>query len=406
MNQRDLLDRYAELLCEVGVHLEPGQDLAVNAFIEHAPLARAVAEHAYERGAHYVDIWYWDPHAKRSRIRHAPEDTLSWTPPWLDARYEQLARRRGALVIIAGDPNPSLLAGLDERRAGLDRMPGLASRYRVQSLQQIAWTIGCCATEGWATSLFGEPDLDRLWELLARLLRLDQPDPAEAWRRHLARLRARAALLNSRQFEQVRFTGPGTDLTLGLIPAALWKMAEDTGPRGHPNVFNMPTEETFTTPHWGRASGSVTTTLPLALAGALIERFSLKVEDGVIVDVDADRGADLILAHMTVDPGARRFGEVSIVDETSPIAQSGVVFRETLLDENATCHIAWGNGIRSVLPGWREMSDDQLHAAGVNQSATHVDFMVGGPQVSVTGITSNGTEIPILTRGRWQLGES
>jgi aminopeptidase len=402
MTSSDMVEKYAGLLCDVGLNIEAGQDVAVNAQIEHAELARAVAEHAYARKAHYVDICYWDPYAKRSRIRHAPTDTLRWTPPWLDARYQQLAARSGALVNIVGDPSPGLLAGLDEHRCGLDRMPALASRFDVQQKGLVAWTFGCCPTAAWAESLFGEPDVARLWDLLSPILRLDQPDPAAAWQSRLDQLRARAALLSTLHLDAVRFTGPDSDLTVGLIPQATWEISELTGPHGRPNVLNLPTEEIYTTPDWRRASGTVRTTRPLALGGVLIEDFTLHLDDGVITDVTAAHGKNVILAQLAADAGARRLGEIALVDDTSPIGRSGVVFRETLLDENATCHIAWGAGIPSVYPGWRSLSDEQLRAVGINQSAAHVDFMIGGSDVTVTGVQADGTQIPILQGGTWQ----
>jgi len=340
---------------------------------------------------------------KRSRIRHAPTQTLRWTPPWLDARYQQLAARRGALVNIVGDPAPGLLAGLDEHRCGLDRMPALASRFHVQEKGLVAWTFGCCPTAAWAEWLFGEPDVTRLWDLLTPILRLDQPDPAAAWRSRLDQLQARAAQLTALHLDAVQFTGPGTNLTVGLIPDAAWEISELTGPHGRPNVLNLPTEEIYTTPDWRRATGTVATTRPLALGGALIEDFTLHLEDGVITNVTAGHGRNTILAQLAADEGARRLGEIALVDDTSPIGRSSTVFRETLLDENATCHVAWGAGIPSVLPGWRSLTDEQLRDTGINQSATHVDFMIGGPEVTVTGLHADGTQIPILRAGKWQL---
>jgi aminopeptidase len=298
-----------------------------------------------------------------------------------------------------------LLAGLDEQRCGLDRMPALASRFRVEERGLVTWTFGRCPTPAWAESLFGEPDMDRLWEQLIPILRLDRPDPAIAWTAHMDRLRTRAAHLSARRFDAVRFTGPGTDLTLGLIPHAAWEISELAGPRGWPNVLNLPTEEIYTTPDWRRVNGKVTTTLPLALGGALIDRFTLSLNEGVIADVTAEQGESTILAHLGVDEGARHIGEVALVDDTSPIGRCGTVFRETLLDENATCHIAWGAGIPSVMPDWRSLTDDQLRDAGVNQSATHVDFMVGGPGLTVAGLQADGTEVPILRAGTWQLSD-
>ncbi len=397
------ISRYAALLCDIGVRVEPGQDVAVNAQIEHAALARAVADHAYARGARYVDIWYWDPFAKRSRLRHAPTETLSWTPGWLDTRYERLAETRGALVNIVGDPHPRLLSGLDEHRCGLDRMPALASRLHVQTRGLVAWTFGCCPTEAWAQSLYGEPDAARLWDELAACLRLDTGDPVTAWNDHLHGLRRRAAQLSAWAFDTIHYRGPGTDLTAGLIPGSTWEISELDGPRGTPNLLNLPTEEVYTTPDWRHAEGTVTSTLPLAIAGTVAEPFTLTIEDGEIVHVSGGVGSDVIRAQMRTDAGARRLGELALVDGTSAVGRSGTVFLETLLDENARSHIAWGAGIPSVFPNWRELSAADLAARGVNQSQVHTDFMIGGPGLSITGTTAAGEQAVIIAADTWIL---
>ncbi|WP_163507131.1 aminopeptidase [Fodinicola acaciae] len=398
----DRLDRYAAAVLDVGLGLRPGQRLAVNAHIEHAPLARALADGAYRRGAHYVDIWYWDPYAKRSRIRHAPEETLAWTPPWLDHRYEQLAADGGALAIIAGDPEPDLLTGLDGRRAGLDRMPALASRFRVQQLAEVSWTIACYPTPAWAKAVFGTRDTERLWTYLERFLRLDQPDPVTALRQRLDTLRTRAKQLTALRLDAIHYRGDGTDLTVGLIPGAHWEISELTGPTGEPNVVNLPTEEVYTTPDRRRADGHITCTRPLALHGTIVRDLRLTLTDGVITDVSASTGADVVRAELAVDDGARRLGELALVDASSPIGQSGVTFLETLLDENATCHLAWGAGIPSVLPGWRDLTSEQRQDRGVNLSRTHIDFMVGGPDLTVTGIHHDGSTTELLRGEQWQ----
>ncbi|HEY7049593.1 MAG TPA: aminopeptidase [Jatrophihabitantaceae bacterium] len=398
----DRLDRYAAILLDVGVRVQAGQLVAINAHLEHAPLARAVAEQAYRRGAEYVDIWYWDPYGKRSRIRHAPEATLAATPPWLDRRYEHLVERRGALITIEGDPAPDLLAGLDEGRAGLDRMPTLTSRIRAQMSGDIAWTIAAYPTPAWAQAVFGEPDVERLWHHLTTFLYLDADDPAAAIEARLAELRARAERLTALDLDAVRFTGPGTDLTLGLIPHAAWHISELPGPTGR-NVLNLPTEEVYTTPDYRRVCGHVTSTKPLALGGTLVRDLRLTVVDGEVTEVDATSGADVVRRNQGIDAGARRFGEVALVDHSSPIGRSGVTFQTTLLDENATCHLAWGAGIPSVLEGWRSLDADQRLARGVNRSGTHVDFMVGGPDVTVTGIGRDGREVELLRHERWRV---
>jgi aminopeptidase len=397
------LERYAALLLDTGVGLQPGQRLAINAEIEHAPLVRTIADQAYQRGAAYVDVWYWEPYAKRARVLHAPEDTLSWTPPWLDRRYEDLSDGGDALINIRGDSVPDLLSGLDGRRVGLDRMPDLASRFHAQSRGLVAWTIACYPTAGWAESVFGTPDVERLWTHLEQFLHLDRPDPSVVWTERLNLLRDRARVLTGLRLDAVRFVGPGTDLRIGLIPEAGWRISELTGPRGIHNALCLPTEEVYTTPDHRRVDGHVRSTKPLALAGTLVRDLELTFTAGRVSRVTASTGADVVRNNQSIDDGAAMLGEVALVDETSPIGRSGVTFQNTLLDENATCHIAWGGGIPSVLDGWRDLTSEQLLELGVNQSTTHIDFMVGGPEVSVIGVRHDGGTVEILRNGHWRL---
>jgi aminopeptidase len=397
------LERYSRLVLEVGANLQDGQDLAINAQIEHAPLARALAEEGYAQGAHYVDIWYWEPHAKRSRIRHAAEDTLGWIPPWLDQRYDYLSKQNAATVMIAGDPEPDLLADADPRRVGLDRLPALASRYRAQMRGDVNWTIAPYPTAGWAQVAFGEPDVDRLWGLLRSFLRLDRPNPVAAWRDHIDTLTGRARRLTEAKLDALHYKGPGTDLTVGLLTDARWEAAELQSKTGVVHRPNLPTEEVFTTPDRARAEGVIRSTRPLALAGTVVRDLVMTLEDGHIVEVGASSGADVVRGELDADEGSRSLGEVALVDGTSPIGQSGVVFFNTLLDENATCHIAYGAGIPSVLEGGNAMSKRALAKGGVNQSVVHTDFMVGGPELAVDGITEDGRRVPILRDDVWQL---
>jgi aminopeptidase len=399
----DTLKAYARMVLEIGANFQSGQDLAINGQIEHAPLARALAAQAYEMGAHYVDIWYWDPHGKKARVERADESTLGWTPPWLDARVEHLVANRGATVSIAGDPEPDLLSGLDERRAGLDRMPVLDSRLRAQLRGDVNWTIVPFPTTGWAEMVFGEPDVDRLWNHLKNFLRLGEPDPTAAWKQHIAMLTARAAQLNELRFDALHYEGPGTDLTVGLLPDAMWAAAELTTSWGLTHRPNLPTEEVFTTPDYRRTQGTVRSTRPLALSGTLVRDLELTFRDGRVVDVGASTGVGTVKAQQSVDEGAARLGEVALVDGSSPIGQSGETFHDTLLDENATCHIAWGFGIPSAVEGGPKMSDDEALSIGMNRSKVHTDFMVGGPEVAVTGITKDGDQVPILRNDEWQL---
>ncbi|WP_043632382.1 aminopeptidase [Nonomuraea candida] len=398
----DRLDAYAEVILDAGLQFENGQILGIDALPEHAPLAHALAEHAYRRGARYVDVWYFEPHAKASRVRHAERESLAWTPPWLDRRYENLAAAGGALISVRGDPRPALLSGLDGARAGLDRMPALASRIRAQIDARLAWTIVCYPTAEWARLVYGEPDVEALWRDLERFLRLDRPDPVAAWRERMAELRRHADRLTGLGLDALRFAGPGTDLTIGLIPGARWLTSEQAARTGQHTIVNLPTEEVYTTPDRTRAEGVVTSTRPLALDGVVVEDLRLTFAGGRIVDVAASRGAEAVRAQLAADEGAPSLGEVALVDNSSPIGRSGRTYLTTLLDENAACHLAWGAGIPNVLPGWLDSTSEQLRDRGVNQAVLHTDFMVGGPEVTVTGRLGDGTWIDVLRGEAWQ----
>ena len=249
MTPEERLERYARLAVEIGANVGEGQVVWLTGAPEHAPLVRAIARCAYERGARYVDVDYQDPYARRARIEHAPDESLGWTPPWVLARLEYIAAERGALIQVIGDPDPELMADLDGTRVGKTRMRELSERYMdATNKRLINWTIVGCPTEGWAESVFGEPDVERLWDALVDTTRLDEPDPVDAWRRHIDTLVERASLLDERRFDSLHFRGPGTDLTIGLTPRTRWCTAAEETVNGRRHVVNMPTEEVFTTP--------------------------------------------------------------------------------------------------------------------------------------------------------------
>jgi aminopeptidase len=397
------LRRYARVILEVGVALQPGQDLAVNAHLAHAGFARLLCDEAYRRGAALVDIWYWDPHAKRARLEHALADTLSRTPGWLDARYRELAAREGALVNLAGDPEPDLLRAVDPARAGLDRMPALASRFEVQSRHEVQWCVAAVPSEGWAQQVFGEPDVSRLWDTLAKVMRLDTSDPVQAWWLRIGELRTRCEALDVEHFDALHYSGPGTDLHVGLPARHRWGTAELRARTGVPHVAALPTEEIFTTPDPTRTEGTVKASKPLALGGALIEGLELRFSGGRVSEVRAQRGADVVRAQLAVDDGASRLGEVALVDDSSPLQQSGVLFYDTLLDESAASHIAWGGGIPDGHLDYDPQRPETLDALPINHSSTHVDFMIGGPDLTVTGIRADGSRHVILEGEHWAL---
>ncbi|HEY1370404.1 MAG TPA: aminopeptidase [Gaiellaceae bacterium] len=389
------LERYAELAVRVGANVGEGQVVQIGGYVQHAPLVRALTRAAYAAGARWVDVRYTDPYVRRAMIEHVADDVLEWTPPFERVRMEDLAEAGGATIAVTGDPEPELLSGVDGARVGRARPRELNQLVNeLLGSRRLNWTIVACPNEGWARKVFGEPDVERLWQAVAHAVRLDEPDPVAAWRRHVDRLLARAADLNERRFDAVRLRGPGTDLTIGLLPNGRWLAAELETVHGRRHVPNLPTEEVFATPDARRAEGTVRSTRPLAVGGTVIEGLRMRFAGGRIVEADADVGGDVIRAQLDIDEGARRLGELALVDGASRVGELGVTFFDTLFDENQTCHIAFGNGLPMAVDGDQD---------GVNVSAIHTDFMVGGPDVEVDGLAADRTATPILRGDEWQL---
>jgi len=390
------LDAYAELAVRVGANVQEGQTLFILSQVEHAPLTRALARAGYRAGAKYVDVRYADQHVRRALIELGPDEALTHTPEWMKVIAE--AREGQAMIATTGDPEPELLSDLDGERVGRARMREIIEIQRAQMVaRSVNWSIVAFPNEGWARQVFGEPDVDRLWEKVAYCTRLDEDDPIAAWRDHMARLETRAAKLTELKLDAIHYTGPGTDLTVGLLDSASWRSALFHTASGIEYVPNMPTEEVFTTPDSTRAEGTIRSSRPLALAGEVVKGLQLTVRDGKIVDVQAEKGADVVRGQLATDERAHYFGELALVDGTSRVGHTGLTFFDTLYDENATCHIAYGFGVPEVFDG---EPDEKM-----NVSTVHTDFMVGGPQLSVDGITKDGQAIPILREDVWQLEE-
>ncbi len=397
------LERYARLIVEVGLNLQPGQLLAIGCLLEHAPLARAVAERAYAGGARFVDVLYTDQHVRRSHIAHAPASDLGWSPPWLVARLEELERAGGALLSIGGNPDPDLLAGLDGKRVAASRMAAVAETSIRLSNGGCNWSVVAFPTEGWSRAVFGAPDVERLWAAVTTAVRLDEADPVAAWREHIAALNERAARLNEREFETLHYWGPGTDLSIGLLRDSIWRAAVGES-RGIIHVPNMPTEEVFTTPDARRVDGVVAATYPLLLQGAVVRELRVRFKDGRAVEISAEEGETLVRAHLATDEGAARLGEIALVDRSSRVATTGLVFHDTLFDENAASHLAFGSAIlHSVRAPAGELEAAARHARGINNSSVHTDFMIGSPSLAVDGITSGGDAVPVMRDGAFIL---
>lgn len=402
MGNDDRLAAYARLAVRVGLNLQPGQRLAINALIEHAPLVRAVARESYEAGAQYVDVLYGDQHVRRAHIEHAGDDELGWSPPWLVQRLDDLGRDGGALLAISGNPEPEIFGDLDGGRVARARMREVAAASLKLTGGLCNWSIVAFPNEGWARTVFGEPDVERLWQAVATAVRLDEPDPVVAWREHIENLERRAGALNERRFDSLRYLGPGTDLAVGLHPDSVWQAALDES-IGIKHVANMPTEEVFTTPDARRVDGTVRSTYPLQIHGTVVRGLEVRFEGGRAVEVRADEGEELMQAQVAADDGAARLGEVALVDSSSRVGKTGLVFYDTLFDENASSHIALGAAILQCVEGAVELSPEERHARGINHSSIHTDFMIDSPELAISGITKSGDEVPILRGGDWVL---
>jgi len=402
-----LLERYADLAVKIGLNLRPGQRLLVMAPLQTAPFVRLITASAYKTGARLVDILWQDDEITLNRFRYAPRDSFDQFSAWrADAQIDHAQHGDAILVIFATDPDllkdqdPDLIATAQKTEAKY-RQP-----FRELLVRSAMNWLGISAPiASWAAKVFPhepvEHQVERLWDAIFETCRVKQDDPIAAWRDHIRQLVARSDYLNQKRYTALKYSGPGTDLIAGLPRGHRWKSAQDTSTNGITFTPNMPTEEVFTLPDRNRTSGVVTSTKPLSYAGTLIDNFSLRFAEGRVVEATAATGEAVLRDLLATDEGASRIGEVALVPHSSPIAQSGLLFYNTLFDENAASHIALGQAFKFTLDGGAAMSDEQFEQAGGNHSLVHVDFMIGSDQIDIDGLTEDGRAEPVMRAGEW-----
>jgi len=387
-------------LAVYGANVQPGQLVAVTSYIGKEPLTRKIARVAYQHGARYVDVAYFDQWVKRERIAHADPETLEYIPPWMTERLLYLSDEHAARITLSGPHAPHALEGLDPARAGRDLLPYLPQTGEIVNRMTTSWCIIPAPTRPWAEIVYPELELEdayaKLWESVAHICRLDADDPGDAWQDRDVTLKEHARRLTERRFDAIRLHGIGTDLTIGLLPSAHWAAGDLVTVDGRRHSPNIPTEELFTTPDPARVDGHVSATMPLELFGSLISGIRVEFSGGIATRIDADEGAEALRAVVAKDEGGARLGEIALVDGEGRVGPLETVFFDTLIDENAATHIALGNAYDHPV-------EDAADKARINQSRIHVDFMIGSPELAVDGITHDGDAVPVLRTGAWQV---
>ncbi len=410
---QESLQKYAEVVVRVGLNLRAGQRLVINnpstrgVLLHTAPLVREIAKVAYREGARYVDVLWGDEDLLKLRAQEAPRDSFDQFSDWQIKAISDMLENDGAHLSIRSN-NPDLMNGED---------PEIVSQIQKTYLQKYAefsekigqnlinWLVIAAAGPVWATRVF--PDLEpaeaekKLWEAIFSITRVDQPDPVAAWEKHVNELRLRSEYMNAKQYAALHYQAPGTDLTVGLPPGHFWNSAGSTAQNGIFYIANMPTEEIFTLPHKDQINGYVSASMPLSYSGALMEGFSLTFENGHVVKATAEKNEDVLQKLVHTDEGASSLGEVALVPHNSPIAQSGLLYYDPLIDENAASHLALGRAYKFTLKGGENMSDEEFLAHGGNLSMVHVDFMIGSGEMDIDGLRTDGATEPVMRHGEW-----
>ncbi|HLR62494.1 MAG TPA: aminopeptidase [Lentibacillus sp.] len=409
MADQETKEKYAELALQTGVNLQKGQALMVNAPIEGADFTRIVARKAYEMGAKDVHINWTDDELTLLKYENAPDEVIENFPEWRIKLYESYAEE-GAAVLSIRSTNPDLLKDIDSSRVA---MANKSSAQAMKNFRQytmndrITWSIVSIPTGDWAQKVFPdklrEDAVANLWEAIVKIVRVDQDDPIAAWEAHNETLKTARELLNRKKYTKLIYKAPGTDLEIGLPKGHIWKGGSAVSERGITFNPNMPTEEVFSLPHKYHVNGTVASTKPLNYGGSLIDNFSLTFKDGKVVDYRAEQGEETLKHLLETDKGASRLGEVALVPHESPVSQSGLIFYNTLFDENASCHIALGKAYPTNLEGGAAMDEAELDKHGVNDSLTHVDFMIGSENLDIDGVLEDGTTEAVFRNGTWAL---
>lgn len=401
------LDKLAEVAVRVGLNLQPGQDLFLTAPISALPLVRRIAEHAYKAGAGLVTPLFSDEEITLARYRFAPDESFDRAAGWLHEGVAKAFANNTARLAVVGD-NPMLLANEDP--AKVSRASKANSVAYQPALEKIAgfdinWNILAYPGAAWARQVFPDDSEDvavaQLADAIFAASRVDRDDPVAAWAAHNAALRSRTQWLNGQRFQALHFTGPGTDLTVGLADGHEWQGGASTAKNGVICNPNIPTEEVFTTPHARRVDGHVSSTKPLSYQGTLIDDIAVRFEDGRIVEAKASRGETVLNKVLDTDEGSRRLGEVALVPHSSPISKSGLLFFNTLFDENAACHIALGQCYSKCFVDGAKLTPEEIAAQGGNKSFIHIDWMIGSSQIDIDGVHADGRRVPVFRKGEW-----
>lgn len=406
-NFNELLKKYARLIAETGVATEKGHTVVLQISVDQAPLARLITQEAYKLGAAEVIVQWTDDQIQREFLLHAATDRIENVPQSkIDQADEWLEKGASRISVVSADPDA--FAGVDSHRVATYQAAAgkaLMNLRKATQANKVSWTVVAAAGKQWAAKVFPdlpeEEQVDALWDQIFKTTRVYEEDPVLAWKKHDEKLAKKAEELNQEQFSALHYTAPGTDIIIGLPKNHLWEGAGSYNARGKKFMANMPTEEVFTAPDSHRVDGYISSTKPLSYAGTIISGMKFTFKDGKVVDFSAEQGEDVLAKLLDTDEGARRLGEVALVPDPSPISQSGIIFFNTLFDENASNHLALGSAYAFSVKGGTEMSDEELAEAGLNRSQTHVDFMVGSDKMDIDGIREDGSTVPIFRNGDW-----